>query len=155
MSRVREIFLTIHDLQSLYSTSSSYLIVVFSSHRKYVIFHAHMTTLISTWHQTAKQSWKADSPLVSHVSGAISNKFLSLSNDSTQIGWGWRGFYATWSSRRCPRPWQEGWNYVIFKVPSIPNHSVILWDDNKHLFNIEFKGNPEESPCCEQQQENR
>ena len=30
------------------------------------------------------------------------------------------------SSRRCPCSWQGGWNQIIFKVPSNPNHSMIL-----------------------------
>lgn len=32
----------------------------------------------------------------------------------------------TWSSGRCPWPWQAGQNKMIFKVPSNPTHSVIL-----------------------------
>ena len=35
--------------------------------------------------------------------------------------------WATWCSGRCPCSWQGGWNQVIFKVPSNPNHSMILW----------------------------
>ena len=35
--------------------------------------------------------------------------------------------WATWSSGRCPCSWQGGWNQMIFKVPSNPNHSMILW----------------------------
>ena len=27
----------------------------------------------------------------------------------------------------CPCSWQGGWNRMIFKVPSSPNHSMILW----------------------------
>jgi len=34
--------------------------------------------------------------------------------------------WAPWSSR-CPCSWQGGWNQMIFKVPSNPNHSMILW----------------------------
>lgn len=26
-----------------------------------------------------------------------------------------------------PCPWQGAWNWVLFKAPSNPNHSVILW----------------------------
>ena len=37
------------------------------------------------------------------------------------------GLWATWSSGRCPCPWQGGWSEMIFKVPSNPAHSVILW----------------------------
>ena len=36
-------------------------------------------------------------------------------------------FWATWSSGRCPCSWQGGWNEMIFKVPSNPYHSMILW----------------------------
>lgn len=39
---------------------------------------------------------------------------------------GWMGLWATWSGGRRPCPWQRGWNQVIFKVPSSPNHSLIL-----------------------------
>lgn len=74
-----EIFLTIQDLESWCSTSSCCLVVVFSSHRKHVIFHAHMTAFISAWHQTAKQSGKAHIPLLSHVSAAISIWSVSAS----------------------------------------------------------------------------
>lgn len=28
----------------------------------------------------------------------------------------------------CPRPWQDAWNEMIFKISSNPNHSVILWN---------------------------
>lgn len=28
------------------------------------------------------------------------------------------------SSASCPWPWQGGWNWVIFRVPSNPNHSI-------------------------------
>jgi len=31
-----------------------------------------------------------------------------------------------WSSCWCPCSWQGGWNQMIFKVPSNPNHSMIL-----------------------------
>ena len=40
---------------------------------------------------------------------------------------GWMELWATWSGGRCPCSWQEGWKQGIFKVPSNPNHSVILW----------------------------
>ena len=40
---------------------------------------------------------------------------------------GWMGLWATWSSGRCPCPWQGAWNEMIFKVSSNPNHSMILW----------------------------
>ena len=35
--------------------------------------------------------------------------------------------WATWSSERCPCSWQGGWNQMIFKVPSNPYYSMILW----------------------------
>jgi len=35
--------------------------------------------------------------------------------------------WATWSSGRCPCSWQRGWYQTIFKVPSNPYHSMILW----------------------------
>jgi len=28
---------------------------------------------------------------------------------------GWMGLWATWSTGRCPCPWQGGWNKMIFK----------------------------------------
>lgn len=34
--------------------------------------------------------------------------------------------WATWSSGKCPRSWQAGWNEMIFGISSNPNHSVIL-----------------------------
>ena len=34
---------------------------------------------------------------------------------------------ATWFRGRCPCSWQGGWKQMIFKVPSNPNHSMILW----------------------------
>lgn len=37
------------------------------------------------------------------------------------------GIWAAWSSESCPSPWQEGWTGWSLKVPSSPNHSVILW----------------------------
>jgi len=40
---------------------------------------------------------------------------------------GWMGLWATWSSGRCPCWWQGGWNQMMFKIPSNPNHSMILW----------------------------
>ena len=39
---------------------------------------------------------------------------------------GWTGLWATWSTGNCPCPWQGGWNLMIYKVPSNPNHSMIL-----------------------------
>jgi len=33
---------------------------------------------------------------------------------------------ATWSGGQCSCSWQGGWNQMIFKVPSNPNHSMIL-----------------------------
>jgi len=41
-----------------------------------------------------------------------------------QVGWRW---ITAWSSGRCPCSWQGGWNQMIFKVLSNPNHSMILW----------------------------
>jgi len=35
--------------------------------------------------------------------------------------------YGYWSSGRCPCLWQGGWNQMIFKVPSDPYHSMILY----------------------------
>ena len=40
---------------------------------------------------------------------------------------GWMRLWATWSSGWHPCPWQQGWNWMIFKVPSNPSHSMILW----------------------------
>ena len=39
---------------------------------------------------------------------------------------GWSGLGAAWDKGRCPCPWQ-GWDWMGFKVPSNPNHSMILW----------------------------
>jgi len=39
---------------------------------------------------------------------------------------GWMGPWAGWSIGWQPCSWQEGWNYVIFYVPSSPSHSMIL-----------------------------
>ena len=39
---------------------------------------------------------------------------------------GWVGFWATWSSGKCPCPWQGGWNEMTCKVPSNSNHPLIL-----------------------------
>ncbi|NWW55037.1 WIPF1 protein, partial [Pedionomus torquatus] len=36
----------------------------------------------------------------------------------------------TWSSGRCPCPWQGGWNSMMFKVPSHSNRAVILSDNS-------------------------
>ena len=38
---------------------------------------------------------------------------------------GWMELWAARSSGRCPCPWQEGWNEMMFKVPSNPNCSMI------------------------------
>ena len=43
---------------------------------------------------------------------------------------GWMELWATWSSARCPWSRHGGWKQVIFKVPSNPYHSVILWFDD-------------------------
>ena len=40
---------------------------------------------------------------------------------------GWSALWATWSSGRCPCPWQEGWTRWSLKVPSNPKQSMILW----------------------------
>ena len=40
---------------------------------------------------------------------------------------GWMELWETWSSGRCPCSWQRGWNQMIFKIPSNPNHSMTLW----------------------------
>ncbi|PKU40413.1 rna-directed dna polymerase from mobile element jockey-like [Limosa lapponica baueri] len=40
-----------------------------------------------------------------------------------QVGW---GFEKPAQSGRCPWSWQGGWNWMIFKVPSNSNHSMIL-----------------------------
>lgn len=45
----------------------------------------------------------------------------------------WMEFGATWSSRRCPCPWQRCWNEMIFEVFSNPNHFVVL-KSSKLLF---------------------
>jgi len=34
--------------------------------------------------------------------------------------------YSTWPSGRCPCPRQGGWNQRIYKIPSNPNHAMIL-----------------------------
>ena len=43
----------------------------------------------------------------------------------------WMGPWATWSSARSGGWWpclcQGGWNLMILRVPSNPNHSMILW----------------------------
>ena len=44
-----------------------------------------------------------------------------------QILWLLLELWATWSGGRCPCLWQGGWNLMIFKVPSNPYHSMILW----------------------------
>ena len=38
----------------------------------------------------------------------------------------WMGLGATWSGGRRPCPWQGGWNWVIWKVTSNPNHSMMV-----------------------------
>jgi len=40
---------------------------------------------------------------------------------------GWMELWAPWCGGRCPCWWQGGWNQMIFKVPSNPDHSMILW----------------------------
>lgn len=40
---------------------------------------------------------------------------------------GWMGPWAIWFSGLRPCPWQGGRKLVIFKVPFISKHSVILW----------------------------
>ena len=37
---------------------------------------------------------------------------------------GWMELWATRAGGRCPCWWQGGWNQMIFKVPSNPNHSM-------------------------------
>lgn len=45
---------------------------------------------------------------------------------------------ATSSSERCPWPWWQDWNWIIFQVPSNPSHSMTLW---KPLFrSVSTKG---------------
>ena len=39
----------------------------------------------------------------------------------------WMRLWATWPSKRCPCPWQGFWTRWPLKVPSNPNHLVILW----------------------------
>ena len=40
---------------------------------------------------------------------------------------GWMGLCATWSrGREVSLPIAGGWNYMVLKVPSNPNHSMIL-----------------------------
>ena len=53
---------------------------------------------------------------------------------------GWMELWATWSSGRCPCSWQGGWNQMIFKVPSNPNHSI-LWQ-GRTLGCWEYLGEP-------------
>jgi len=33
-------------------------------------------------------------------------------------------------SGRCPCPWQRGWNWMIYKILSNPNHSMILCSES-------------------------
>ena len=40
---------------------------------------------------------------------------------------GWTGIWAVWCSGRCPCLWHGVLNYMIFRFPSNPNHSMILW----------------------------
>ena len=40
---------------------------------------------------------------------------------------GWTGLWATWSNGRSSRSLQRGWTRWPSKVPSNPNHSMILW----------------------------
>jgi len=43
------------------------------------------------------------------------------------LGPGGAGLWATWSGWRCPCSWQRYWTRWSSKVPSHPNHSMILW----------------------------
>lgn len=38
----------------------------------------------------------------------------------------WMVLWPTWSSGRCPWPWQGSWNEMIFTVPSIPKYSIMI-----------------------------
>ena len=39
----------------------------------------------------------------------------------------WMGLWATWSSGRCPCPWQDGVELKSLSVPPRPNHSTTLY----------------------------
>lgn len=40
---------------------------------------------------------------------------------------GWMRLWAIWSSVRFPFTGQGSWSWMVFKIPSNTNHSVILW----------------------------
>lgn len=42
-------------------------------------------------------------------------------------GPGWMGLGAIFPSGRCSSPMTRGWNKMIFKIPSCPNYSLVLW----------------------------
>jgi len=44
--------------------------------------------------------------------------------------------WATWPSWRCPCSLQRGWTKWPLKVPSKPNYSMILWDNDRFDWNI-------------------
>jgi len=47
--------------------------------------------------------------------------FSSPGSVQDQVGWVFGQ-----PSGRGPFPWQGGWNWMVFRVPSNPSHSVIL-----------------------------
>ena len=47
------------------------------------------------------------------------------------------GALGSWTGGGQPCPWQGGWNWVIFKVPSNPCHSVILWNAGKLVLHLD------------------
>lgn len=56
----------------------------------------------------------------------------------------WMGLWETWSSERCPSPYQGGWTRWPLKVPSSPKHSVTLSKD----FSWQQRPHPECLSLC-------
>ena len=56
----------------------------------------------------------------------VGRKFFTQRVERPKHRPGWMGLWAAWAGGRCPCPGQGCWNEMIFKVPSNPNHSVML-----------------------------
>lgn len=64
-------------------------------------------------------------------------KLLGCEYHSWGCSWSvWMRLWATWSNDWRSYPQLGCWNYVIFKVPSNPDHSVVPWFSSLQLYNL-------------------
>lgn len=92
--------------------------------------------ICSTMQKAPHVNWKGKKEILPIYARAFSSRLYHYSRINAVIlshSWrsmlkarpSWMGLWATRPNGRSACPWQEGWNEMIFKVPSNPNCSII------------------------------